>query len=615
MTSTRQQPGSLALSAEDVQSRYGIDLTTAEVLRHALRYVSLQMQLRINTGALSPLLNEVNDFGIGLLAPRDADRDLDFDAIAMATSAPGHYVINQFYARMAIEHWGADRFEPGDVVVYNDPYRGGSHVNDVGALMPIFDGDELLGFAVSITHWLDIGGPVPAGLGAGLQRDMYAEGIKLTPRRLYHRGELVRETLELFTEQTRIPEVTINDMQVIKSALQLGADMVGHYVARYGADVYRSAAQYTLDYSERAARSALRQVPDGTYEAQDHLDNNMDGDPMLVRCTVRKYGDKVEIDYSGTARAEWGGYASQWSDTVSAAHLGIATILEGTGMDLNAGTYRPIHVVAPAGSCLHALPPMSTNAGHTMFFTKALNLVKLALSQASTELAVGENYDDVGVLGFVGVDDRSGVPTPFITIRALAGPFGGTARGDGCSFTLAEGGNCVEPSIELDEEAFPITVLSREFVADTAGVGKHRGGPATEIVVAPRVDAQMTYQLDQCRFPTQGVLGGGNGHRAAINVYRDGLAAWSSGEALPEAEVVAGIADTESGRPANSEDDPGAEFRNSKGAGVPFAAGDLISLRLPGAGGYGDPAERSREAVEKDLRNGIFTSADRARGK
>ncbi|SFB13218.1 N-methylhydantoinase B [Amycolatopsis marina] len=611
MTGTQAQSGGVALDVDEVKSRYGIDLTTAEVLRHALRFVSLQMQLKINTAALSPLLSEVNDFGVGLLAPRDLERDLDFDAIAMASAAPAHYVINQFYARMAIEHWGVDRLQPGDVLIYNDPYRGGSHVNDVGTLMPIFHEDQLIGFAVAITHWLDIGGPVPAGLGAGLQRDMYAEGIKLTPRKLYDKGELVRETLELFTEQTRIPDITINDLQVIKAALQLGTDMVGHYVKRYGADAYYAASQYTLDYSERAVRSSLLEVPDGTYESQDYLDNNMDGEPMLVRCTVRKYGDSIEVDYSGSCREEWGGYASQWSDTVSGAHLGVANILDTTAVELNAGAYRPIHVVAPPGSCLSALPPMSTNAGHTMFFTKALNLVKLALSKASPELAVAENYDDVGVLGFVGIDDRADTHNPFITIRALCGPFGGTARDDGCSMTLVEGGNCLEPSIELDEEAYPVVVLSREFVTDTAGVGTHRGGPSTEMMLAPQVPVQMTYQLDQCRFPTQGVLGGGNGALASIKVHRGGLDAWVRGEALPEPEVIAGFAYSDTGRlaPAEEAESPGVEFRNSKGAGAPFMPGDVVVLRLPGAGGYGPAPERDPEAVRRDVRDGIYSSA------
>ncbi|BBG04796.1 MULTISPECIES: hydantoinase B/oxoprolinase family protein [Pseudonocardia] len=604
----------VAPTADEVRSTYGLDLTTAEVLRHALRFVSLQMQLKINTAALSPLLNEVNDFGIGLLGPRDPDRDLDFDAIAMATAAPGHYVINQFYARMAIEHFGVENFRPGDVIVYNDPYRGGSHVNDVGALMPIFDGDALMGFAVSITHWLDIGGPVPGGLGAGLQRDMYSEGIKITPRRLYREGELVAETLELFTEQTRIPDLSVNDLQVIRAALQLGADMVGHYVRRYGADVYRSAAQYTVDYSERLVRSALTRIPDGVYEAQDHLDNDAEGNPMLLRCTVRKHADRIEVDYSGTCRSEWFGYAAQWSDTVCAAHLGVAAILDQTGITPNAGGYRPIDVVVPPGSCLHALPPMSTNAGHTMLLTKALNLVKQALSQADPELAVGENYDDVSVIGFAGLDDRGPAPVPFVAMRPFSGPYGGTRRGDGCAFTLVEGGNCVEPSIELDEIAYPVLILEREFVADTAGPGENRGGPANRVLLSPQVDVESLYQVDQCRFPTKGVIGGGAGALGSITVHRAAVEEWAAGRELADPEVVAGIADAATGRPVASEDVPGAEFRLSKRAGVPFGAGDVIAVQLPGGGGYGAPSRRSDEAVRRDLRDGIYTTETRARG-
>lgn len=607
----KKQPAATALSAQEVEDRYGIDLTTAEVLRHALQYVALQMQLKVNTAALSPLLSEVNDFGIGLLAPRDEDRDLDFDAVAMATAAPAHYVINQFYARMAIEHWGAENFAPGDVLLYNDPYRGGSHVNDLGAVMPIFDEGSLMGFAVSITHWLDIGGPVPSGFGPGLQRDMYAEGIRLSPRLLYREGDLVRETVELFTEQTRIPELSINDLQVIKAALEIGVDMAGHYIGRYGREAYAGAAQYTLDYSERAVRQALLNIQDGTYEAEDHVDNDAEGDPMLVRCTVRKHGSEIEIDYSGSAREEWGGYACQWADTVSAAHLGLQNILT-ESISPNAGSYRPVHVVPPPGSCFHALPPMSTNSGHLFFLTKGVNLVKMALSKADPELAVGENYDDIGIVSFAGLDDRRGAPVPFINLRLLWGPFGGTAIGDGCAYTLVEGGNCVEPSAELEEESYPLLMLEREFVTDTAGVGRHRGGPATRLLIAPLVDAESMYQLEQCRFRTKGELGGGPGSLASIRLHKGGLDQWAQDGTLGVADVLAGFADVESGEPADA-DAEATEFRISKRAGLKFAAGDVIAVQVAGAAGYGGAHERDAEAVRRDVRNGIVSAGEAER--
>jgi len=600
-----------ALSAQEVQSRYGIDLTAAEVLRHALRYIALQMQQKVNAAAISPLLSEMNDFGIGLLAPRDEARDLDFDAIAMSTGAPAHFVINQYYARMAIEHWGADNFEPGDVVIYNDPYRGGSHVNDIGAVMPIFHDGELMGFAVSITHWLDIGGPIPTGFGPGLQRDMYAEGIRLSPRLLYKAGELVRETVELFTEQTRIPDMSSNDLQVIKAALQVGVDMVGHYVDRYGSNAYLGAVEYTLDYSERAVRRALLEIPDGTYHAEDHLDNDSEGEPMLLRCTVRKFGSEIEIDFSGSAREDWNGYACQWADTVSAAHLGLQSILL-ESVPPNAGAYRPVHVVAPPGSCFHALPPMSTNSGHLFFLVKSTTLVKMALSKADPKLAVGEHYDDICIISFAGMDNRPKNPTPFVTIRFPLGPFGGSALGDGCSYMPVEEGNVVETSMEFEEEAYPVLFLEREFVTDTAGAGKHRGGPATRVLIAPLVDSESTYQLEQCRFPTKGEFGGGGGSMAGILLHKDGLDRWSGGEELTEPEVVAGFANPDDGSPIDPSDER-AVFRISKLSGVHFRAGDVISLQVAGAGGYGAARERDPEAVKRDVRNEIVSPAEAER--
>jgi len=600
-----------ALSAHEVQERYGLDLTTAEVIRHALRYTALQMEQKVNAAALSPLLSEIGDFGIGLLGPRDDARDLDFDAIAMATGAPAHYVINQYYARMAIEHWGVERFAPGDVLIYNDPYQGGSHVNDIGALMPIFHDGELYGFAVSITHWLDIGGPVPTGFGPGLQRDMYAEGIRLSPRLLYQGGELVRETVELFTEQTRIADISTNDLQVIKAALELGVGMVGHYLERYGAESYLGAIEYTLDYSERAVRQALLAIPDGTYTAEDHLDNDSQGDPMVVRCTVRVRGSEVEIDFSGSSREDWGGYAAQWSDTVSAAHLGLQNILR-ESIASNAGAYRPVHVVVPAGSCFHALPPMSTNSGHLFMLCKSTTLVKMAISKADPELAVGENYDDIGIISFAGLDDRAGGADPFVFLRFPLGPYGGHALGDGNAYTVIEQGNVMEPSTEFEEEAFPLLFLEREFVCDTAGAGRHRGGPATRVLIAPLVDAESTYQLEQCRFETKGELDGGNGSMAGIQVHRGALDRWAAGETLAQPDVVAGFANPADGSPAQP-DDEGAEFRISKLAGVRFKAGDVLAFQVAGAGGYGDPQERYPELVRRDVRNGIVSAAEAVR--
>jgi N-methylhydantoinase B len=596
-----------ALSAQDVESRYGIDLTAAEVLRHALRYIALQMQQKINAAALSPLLCDMNDFGIGLLGPRVESRDLDFDAIAMSTGAPAHFVINQYYARVAIDHWGVENFKPGDVVIYNDPYRGGSHVNDIGAVMPIFHHGELLGFAASITHWLDIGGPIPTGFGPGLQRDMYAEGIRLSPRLLYKEGELVRETVELFTENTRIADISANDLQVIKAALQVGVDMVHDYADRYGADAYLGAVEYTLDYSERAVRRALLDIPDGEYHAEDHLDNDSEGEPMLLRCTVRKVGSEIEIDFSGSAREDWWGYACQWSDTVSAAHLGLQSILL-ESVPPNAGAYRPVHVVVPPGSCFHALPPMSTNAGHLFFLVKSTSLVKMAISQADPSLAVGEHYDDICIISFAGIDDRPANPTPFVFIRFPLGPFGGSALGDGCCYMPVEEGNVLETSIEFEEEAYPLLFLEREFVIDTAGAGRHRGGPATRILLAPLVDAESTYQLEQCRFPTKGTFGGGGGGMAGIVLHKGGLARWSNLEELADPEVVAGFANPDDGSPIEP-DDERATFLISKLAGVHFGAGDIVALQVAGAGGYGDARERDPDAVRRDVRNEIVSPA------
>jgi N-methylhydantoinase B len=278
-------------------------------------------------------------------------------------------------------------------------------------------------------------------------------------------------------------------------------------------------------------------------------------------------------------------------------------------VDTNAGLFRPIDMVLPAGSIVHALPPAANTQGHLLPTCKLSTAVQQALADARPDMAVGESYDDIPTVGFAGLDTRGEVPAPFVCFQVPFGPFGGTATHDGLSYSLHIIGNCLELSYEIEEEFYPIVILRKEFVQDTAGAGTFRGGPAMVWEEMPLVDITASVSFEHIRGKTKGVFGGAGGHSAYISVVdpaADGEApSTNQGHPDPRGTVISGMVDTATG----AIDVDNGEFRTGKWANRPIPGRSVVIMQVAGGAGYGDPFEREPERVQRDVEDDLVSVA------
>ncbi len=611
------QTSEYVLSAREVEDRFGVDLMTAEVIRHGLINATSQMAWNLTYAAFSTTVRDLQDFAVGLSAPWQPDGGLRLDMLAAAEGCPIHFFVFQYKARNNIIEFGLDQLEPGDVLVYNDPFRGGSHVMDVGCAKPIFHDDEIIGFALSDAHWVDIGGPVPGGFSPAFARDMWSEGLRLSPRLLYRGGKRVKGTFDLFLDNTRIPELSINDLQAKAATLAVGERAVLRLVQKYGKQTVANSMRYILDYGERRMRAAIAAIPDGDYAGEDFIDDDgVTTERHLVRSVVRVRGDRMEVDLSGSSRQSIGNINGQGSDVASAAFIALKAMIL-PKVPTNGGLFRPIELVLPPGSIVNALPPAANTQGHLCPTSSLNTAIHQALAPALPNAAIGDDYDDCPTVAAAGLDARSGRPVPFVCFQIPFGPFGGTATHDGLSYSLTILGNCLELSHEIEEEFYPLVVLRKEFVPDTAGAGRFRGGPAIRWDEMFLVDVNLSAAFDHVRSGTRGVLGGLGGPPAYVGIVApDRWDVRKQQRTIPVhhgitppsvLEIVSGLVG-----PDGALDRFNGEFLTGRWSNRQLPAGSVFVMQVAGAGGWGHPFDRSAEQVQRDVQNELV-SVERAR--
>jgi len=287
------------LAEEEFAERYRCDRFTATVLANRYRYIVEHMCARLLTSAFSPILRDFYDFAATLTGPPEAGYPTPAisNSIVLFTGAMMNSVPN------TIEEYGPERLRPGDVIVANDPYRGGTHVNDLTFVRPVFHEAALAGFVNMKAHQLDMGGVVPGGFTL-TKRNIYEDGLVLSPRALFAGGEPVRETWSLIFDNVRFGPILFPDMQSICAELELGERLLSETIARYGVEAVHGAMAYVCDASAERLARALEAIPDGDWEGEDTTDCDAidDSEEYLVHVKVTKRGRRAEVDFSGTSR-------------------------------------------------------------------------------------------------------------------------------------------------------------------------------------------------------------------------------------------------------------------------------------------------------------------------
>jgi N-methylhydantoinase B len=444
-------------------------------------------------------------------------------------------------------------------------------VNDINVIVPIFDGDRAVLFALSKAHWSDIGGKDPGSWSPDCS-DMFQEGLRIPVVRLYRRGELVEDVQKLVMANVRLPDSSTGDLDAQVAACRHVTRRVEGLISEYGWPTVEAATQAILDHGERLVRAAIEDIPDGVYEVEDFADADGRTDrPVRVQLKLTVSGSEIVADFTGSdpQRIDACGNAV-FAVTQSAVRLALRCFTD-PELPGNEGCYRPITVIAPRGSCVNATPPAPVTTGGLDVGHVVIESVFRAMAQALPDRAIAGLYGSVCGTVLAGYDDSG---TPFAHVSPYSGGWGARATKDGINGLMTVlNGDCNNVPCEVVEQKFPIVVERYALEDDSGGPGRFRGGLGIGIDFRLQVGGIMSTGLMRYKYPPWGLFGGGAG--------------------VGNATIV--------------DPDTEGESRHYQVAGVRLEKGQLVSLRTGGGGGYGPPAERDLELIERDLREGYVS--------
>ncbi|MDA0230469.1 MAG: hydantoinase B/oxoprolinase family protein [Proteobacteria bacterium] len=492
-----------------------------------------------------------------------------YDLTAVVTDAEGHLLAQGRWsappfigtAPLTMAHTMAKfpphTLKPGDVLATNDPWIGTGHMYDITVMRPVFRGEKLVGYTMSITHLPDVGG---TGFGT-MATEIYHEGLRLPLCKLVREGEVDQFILDLIAVNVRVPEQVIGDVMANVACNEVGGRQLLEFMEEYDLDDLSELSGAIRDQSERMTRAAILNIRDGTYRNSIRIEGI--DEAIILACRVDVEGDSVRIDMDGTDAAVQRGINVPYCYT-NAMSLYSMKCLTVPSLPNNEGSTKPIHVSAPKGCILNAQPPSPTGGRHIIG-----HFVSPLIFGALAEAAPQDVQADTGMIdlmNFVGTHkDGRGVST----IYFAAGGFGALDGHDGPATVPGPSNMAVVPT-EVWEGVTSTLVERRALLPDSGGAGAARGGLGQEIIIRNDSGHPMTVfsMANRSEFPPMGLLGGGNGPLR---------------EHLVNGKTV-----------------------HPKGQQV-LAPGDRVALRQPGGGGFGPAKDRPRDKILADIRNGYVT--------
>ena len=539
------------------------DMITMQVIRYALEQIADEMGYTLVRTGRSTIITEIKDISCVVTDARG-------QTVAQAHHTPSLLAGFEITMKELVAAYPPEDLVPGDVIITNDPYKGGQHIMDLYAIAPAFHDGELVGFVGNITHHSDLGGVAAGGVAGGI-REIYLEGLRLPMVKLVKAGVEDREIFGIIANQIRLPEKTLGDIRAQISSLMVGTERLDRLFVRYGDTVVRQAWSDLLDYSERRMRKGLQALPDGVYQAEDFIDDDgVIDQPIRVHVSVEIRDDQVIVDLSQSDPQAQGNTNSTMANTHAAIYYVMIAVVD-PQTPPNSGCYRPIKVVTKPGTVVHPLPPGAV-AARTNCSQKIVEAMYVALSEVVPERVTAGSHGQISTCGFGGLDPATGEPFIFTDIQG--GGNGARPFADGADGQDSHLPRFMNTPVEAVESRFPVRIERYEFIPDSGGAGRYRGSLALVRDIRLLADkVSFARYGDRHKFAPQGLFGGLPGACGAF-VLNPGTAT----------EVAL----------------------KSKGLDT-LAEGDLVSLRLPGAGGYGDPAERDLDAIERDLENQKIT--------
>jgi N-methylhydantoinase B/oxoprolinase/acetone carboxylase alpha subunit len=554
----------------------GLDIVTLTVINNALVNICREMGTAMMRTSYSPIFNEALDFSCVIFTPQG-------EMIGQAEFCPTMIGSAQYAVKWTIEELGLDSFEPGDVVIHNDPYRGQCHMPEHMVLKPVFFQKKLSFFVANIAHVGEIGGMAPGSFAADAT-EVYQEGLRLPPVKIMRRGKYAEDVWKIILSNHRTPKSSWGDLHAMIGSLAIAEDRLLKLLERYGREKLIGAGSQLLDYSERWMRNEIREIPNGVYEASDCMeDDGISNQPVWMRLKLIVDDDEIIADWRASDPQARGPINATFVVTAAATY---SAILHVTNQEIprNSGCFRPVRILTKPGTLTNVRHPGPSVGGNTETHPHIQNVVVAALSQAIPErTAAAEGATACNFL-FGGLHPDTG---EYYTNYHFEGcGWGATAEHDGNSVMCPVNGNCRNTPIEVFETKYPFLTLEYVMRKDSGGVGEHRGGLGSSRrlrVLAPEMTVSAL--LDRTRTQAWGLNGGGGGASARLLVKRKGQSAFTT------FDKAFGTASA------------------TKFTRVVLRQGDEVLIESPGGGGYGRVELRSREAAESDLRQGYSSAA------
>ena len=543
-----------------------VDAVTVEIVRRGLIAVTEEMKTNLMRTAYNLIIYEALDFTVGLFTKEG-------ETVSIGLGLPMFIRGMSETVKAKIRHFGYGNIHEGDILVTNDAYTTGSHLNHFTFTMPIFHGGELIGFTCCMAHWLDVGGT----LGT-VTTDIFSEGIQIPIVKYRRRGEVNQDLIDIIAMNVRLSEKAMGDLRAQIVAITTGERRYLELVTRYGWGAVRGAIDVIMDQSEALARANTRNIPDGVYEAESFMDDDglEVGEPVPIRVRVEKRGEEVTIDLSDVAKQVRGFYNSGVTTGIACAQVAFKCLATPTDYPVNEGSFRNLKVIMPMGTVVSAERPAPMRVWMTYPMT-VIDTIFKAMAKAIPDRVASGHHADLVFPNIHGINPADG-KFYIVGIGPLGGGWGAKATEDGVSATVCinDGDTHNSPTEQL-EAKYPVLVERYALREDSGGAGRFRGGLGCEQVVQALAPFHLTTRIDRVHCKPWGLDGGQDAAGNGIGLRRNG--AWET------------------------------DFANAKVFNVRLKAGDAYMMRSGGGGGFGVPVARDAARVAQDVRQGYVSRA------
>lgn len=537
-----------------------LDLITVEVVRNKLEGIANEMQSTLLRSSFSPIVKEGLDASASLFMTNG-------DTLAQACAVPIHLASLIPIIKTILKTYPLNSMKEGDVYLMNDPYLGGTHLPDIGIIMPVFYKGQVIALSATMTHHQDVGGMTPGSIPTNAT-EIYQEGIRIPPLKLMIGGEINEPLVRLLKLNVRIPDVFMGDINAQIAACHIGARRICELTDVYGVEQLNEISNELLKRSESMTLAELRKIPNGTYHYVDFMDNDgIDLDKRVrIEVTIHVNDGQLHLDFTGTSDQLKGPFNCVASATQAAAYFAVKVITD-SSIPTNAGCFKPVTFNLPEGSLVNPKEPAPV-CSRTATIKRITGCILSAFKEILPEKVPS---DSAGVLLALAFGGKLPNGKQYVTGELIAGGSGASMFSDGADVVDTDASNCMNLPAESIEMEAPIRVNRMCLRSDSGGAGKFRGGLGLIKEFELLGDtAVFTHRGERHYCAAAGSLGGNSGALEESFILRKS----GEKEVIPSKTVVN------------------------------LYKGDIVLVKTPGGGGFGSPSDRDRKSVELDLANG-----------